>query len=77
MSKNKSRGRRKRRQNKQVLRFGRKSKPKHMLKTGRTGSVHSKYIKTLISGRGETVDTPGLRPGAIGVKVQIFPTASV
>lgn len=36
------RNRRKRRQEKQFLRFGRKAKPTHKLLGGRTGSVHSK-----------------------------------
>jgi hypothetical protein len=34
--------RRLRRQNKQVLKSGRKAKPTHHLRAGRTGSVHEK-----------------------------------
>lgn len=40
------RSKRKRRQGKQALKFGRHAKPKHMLQAGRTGSVFSKKLKS-------------------------------
>lgn len=42
---NNFRGRRKRRQAKQALKFGAKAKPRHALIGGRTGSKHSKNLR--------------------------------
>jgi hypothetical protein len=37
--------RRKRHQQKQALKFGPKAKPRHTLKSGRTGNVHDRKMK--------------------------------
>jgi hypothetical protein len=42
----KTRTRRLRRQNKQVLRHGSAAKPSHKLKSGRTGKAHSAKLKS-------------------------------
>jgi hypothetical protein len=43
--KNRTRTRRKRRQQKAALRFGPSAKPTHRLKSGRTGWAHTKKVK--------------------------------
>lgn len=48
-----TRKRRHRRQFKQALKFGPSAKPTHKLKSGRTGSVHTKKIKSLDFSKGE------------------------
>lgn len=41
-----NRTRKLRRRNRQVLKHGRKAKPRHKLVSGRTGGVHAKKLKS-------------------------------
>lgn len=45
-----TRRRRQRRQGRQALRFGRKAKPTHKLKSGRTGKSHHKKRQAALAG---------------------------